>query len=127
MAVWHSTEEGIALLAAIDRKPAVLRERDRRGDWHADYKRSAKIKALEHYWFTTSCCSQPVCECPPFNSPDHVLGAVFGDPMGLTFRTHWDMSTEWRDLRAALHDAAVRHGHDQLARRITRQQKRIDA
>ena len=47
-----------------------------------------------------------------------MLGAVFGDPMGITFKTHWDTSSEWAALRDALYATALEYGHDKLAQRI---------
>lgn len=121
--IWHSTSEGIALLAKIDRRPRMRRAQDRYGDWHADYAPTGKVRALTSYWAATCIVAEPTCASPLQQSPNHVLGAVFGDPMGVTFKTHWDTSSEWAALRDALCATAMERGHVKLAARIARRQK----
>jgi hypothetical protein len=107
---WYTTPEAVAILDSFTRRPRIRHAKS--AEW-CSYFTGKRVTTLGLLWFDT--CTQLG------QAPWHVLGALFGDPNAVGWKSHWDTSEEWATIRAKL---AATGGL--TARRAVRRQREVD-
>ena len=90
---WYTTPEAVALLDGFKRKPRIKHAKS--AEWCACYGGS-RVMLLTGLWLD----DDPREPWDPM--PFHVLGALFGDPNAVGWKSHWDTSEEWAAIRSKL-------------------------
>lgn len=109
---WYTTPEAVALLDGFKRKPRIKHAKS--AEWCSSFA-GRRAEALAELWYRSDRTHFVSCD-----DHWHVLGALFGDPNAVGWKSHWDTSEEWATIRTKL---AATGGL--TARRAVRRQKKV--